>query len=195
MIAILLSQRQQSDNCYQSRWRKHVCTERITKKKKKNKNQRQKQQLKNGFKWNEVNVKPRRRILQSGMFARQTHWKRQSKFGFNSKFMLHVDDVGLCSQIFYLVKWQGYAKSLSTWEPIENLQHCSKLIQKLERQIKLGWNEARRRSTKSSQNVYMNYTELSTNTNRIFIVYNNVNYYFAIESISPPLASLPVPFE
>lgn len=37
---------------------------------------------------------------------------------------------------YYLVKWDGYSIDQATWEPIENLENCKKLVKKFEADAK-----------------------------------------------------------
>ncbi|KAF3447564.1 hypothetical protein FNV43_RR12751 [Rhamnella rubrinervis] len=48
-------------------------------------------------------------------------------------------------QLQYLIKWRGWPETANTWEPLENLQSCSDVIDAFEESLRLGKHRKRKR--------------------------------------------------
>ncbi|XP_022980306.1 chromo domain protein LHP1-like isoform X1 [Cucurbita maxima] len=57
-------------------------------------------------------------------------------------------------QLQYLVKWHGWPKTANTWEPSDNLQSCSELIDEFEESSRSGKQRKRKRKVGGVENQY-----------------------------------------
>ncbi|XP_031276168.1 chromo domain-containing protein LHP1 [Pistacia vera] len=51
-------------------------------------------------------------------------------------------------QLQYLIKWRGWPETANTWEPLENLQSCSDVIDAFEESLRSGGKSSRKRKRK-----------------------------------------------
>uniref|UniRef100_A0A6N2NIK4 Chromo domain-containing protein n=1 Tax=Salix viminalis TaxID=40686 RepID=A0A6N2NIK4_SALVM len=51
----------------------------------------------------------------------------------------------LFGQLQYLIKWRGWPETSNTWEPLENLQSCSDVIDAFEESLRLGKSSRKRK--------------------------------------------------
>lgn len=43
-----------------------------------------------------------------------------------------IDKKKVGTKLMYLVKWEGYSKEESTWEPVENLENVKEMLEQFE---------------------------------------------------------------
>ena len=98
------------------------------------------------------------------MAKKKSRKSRQSKAAGNDIFDVEevIGSKVVNNKTFYLIKWVGYPKSESTWEPIENLENVHELIAKYEKTKEEGKDSAETKVTEEAAEINEEQEKLSS---------------------------------